>query len=310
MGAAHRSVLRLRGPVAAGILAALLSARSVSAQDLEPRAYSASPVGTTFLVITGTRSTGNVLTDPSIPLTNVEAQLEVCVVGVGYSFALLGKSALVLGAAPMTWATVSGAIGENQREASRRGLADSRFKLSMILAGSKPMTPAEFVRAPRRPLLGASLTVVPPFGQYDPAKLINLGSNRWSFKPEVGLSVPVQRWTFDTYAGVWVFTDNDRYYPGGALRHQDPVLALQAHVSYTLFRRAWLAANTTWYTGGKSSVDGAVASGAYRNARFGATLAMPVAARQSIKVAYSTGAATRLGADFQTITAGWQLLMF
>src|SRR4051812_32240399 len=110
MAAAHRLVRRSARTVGAGILAALLNAGAVSAQDLEPRAYSPSPTGTTFLVITGTRSTGSVLTDPSIPLTDVEAHLELCGVGVGYSFALLGKSALVLGAVPITWATVRGAV--------------------------------------------------------------------------------------------------------------------------------------------------------------------------------------------------------
>ncbi len=307
MAAAHRSVRRVARTVGAGILTALLTTGSVSAQDLEPRAYSPSPVGTTFLVVTATRSTGGVLTDPSIPLTDVEAQLELGGVGVGHSFALLGKSALVLGAVPVTWATVRGEVGENQHEASRRGLADPRVKLSMILAGSKPMTPAEFARAPRRPIVGASLTVAPPIGQYDPAKLINLGSNRWAFKPEVGLSVPAGRWTLDSYAGVWLFTDNDRYYPGASVRHQEAVVALQAHVSYTLFRRAWVAGNATWYTGGRSSVDGVLASGAYSNTRFGVTLAVPFASRQSIKAAYSSGAATRVGADFQTVTVGWQL---
>ena len=111
MAAAHRSVRRLARTVGAGILTALLNTGSVSAQDLEPRAYSPSPVGTTFLVVTATRSTGGVLTDPSIPLTDVEAQLELGGVGVGHSFALLGKSALVLGAVPVTWATVSGRGG-------------------------------------------------------------------------------------------------------------------------------------------------------------------------------------------------------
>jgi hypothetical protein len=172
------------------------------------------------------------------------------------------------------------------------------------------MTPAEFARAPRRPIVGASITIVPPFGQYDATKLINLGSNRWSFKPEVGLSIPAGRWTIDTYAAVWIFTDNDRYFPGHALRHQNALTALQAHVSYTVGRRAWLAANATWYAGGQSSIDGAPASGSYSNMRFGATLAVPIGSRQSVKLAYSAGATTRLGADFRTITAGWQLLIF
>jgi len=303
----HRDSRRAAGAV---IAALLVHAGSLSAQELEPRAYSPSPTGTTFVAVTLTRSAGGVFTDPSAPLTDVEATTGVCGLGVGQSFALLGKSALVLGLVPIAWGTASGKIGEDQLEATRRGLADARLKLSVILAGSKPMAPAEFARAPRRPIVGASLTVVPPIGQYHATKLVNLGSNRWAFKPEVGVSIPVERWTIDGYAALWLFTDNDKYFPGESRRHQDAILALQTHVSYTLWRRAWVAGNATFYAGGKSSVDGTPASASYHNMRFGATLAVPAGARQSLKVAYSAGAATRLGADFKTITAAWQMLFF
>jgi len=297
--------------VAGAVVAALLvHAGALSAQELEPRAYSPSPTGTTFIAVTATRSTGGVFTDPSAPLTDVEATLGVCGLGVGQSFALMGKSALVLGLVPIAWGTATGKIGEDSREATRRGFADARVKMSVILAGSEPLSPAEFARAPRRTIVGASLTVVPPIGQYHPSKLVNLGSNRWAFKPEVGLSIPAARWTFDGYAAVWLFTDNDHYFPGESRRHQDAILALQTHVSYTLWRRAWVAGNATWYAGGKSSIDGAPSSASYRNARFGATLAVPAGARQSLKIAYSAGAATRLGADFRTITAAWQMIFF
>ena len=310
MAGTRRSIRGSISGVGAAMMAALLHAGAIAAQELEPRAYSPSPTGTTFVAVTATRSAGGVFTDPSAPLIDVEAELGVFGLGIGHSFALLGKSALILGFVPITWATASGQIGESRRETSRRGLADPRVKLSMILAGSSPMTAAEFARAPRRPIVGVSLTLVPPIGQYDAGRLINLGSNRWSFKPEVGLSVPVRRWTFDGYAAVWAFTDNDQYFPGQALRHQDPIVALQGHVSYTLGRRAWLAGDITWYGGGQSSVDGAVTSRPFRNTRLGATVAIPIRTRQSVKVAYSTGAATRLGADFTTITVGWQMVIF
>jgi hypothetical protein len=288
----------------------LLSAGAAAGQELEPRAYSPSPTGTTFVVFSGTRSTGSVLTDPSAPLTDVEAEIGLFGLGIGHAFALMGRSALVLGLVPMAWAEASGQIGEDRREASRRGLADPRVKLAVILAGSRPMTAAEFAGRPRRAIVGTSLTVVAPWGQYEPTKLVNLGSNRWSIKPEVGLSIPAGRWTHDVYAGVWVFTDNDAYYPGGSRRHQDPVFSLQGHVSYTFGRRAWVAVNATWYSGGTFTVDGAQAGEPFRNARLGATLALPVGLRQSLKVAYSAGAATRVGADFTTISAAWQLVIF
>jgi hypothetical protein len=288
----------------------LLSVGPAVGQELEPRAYSPSPTGTTFIVVSATRSAGGVFTDPSAPLTNVDAEIGVLGLGVGRVFALMGRSVLVLGLVPIAWGEARGDVGQDRREASRRGLADPRVKFSMILRGSRPMTPAEFMRAPRRPILGASLTVVSPIGQYEATKLVNLGSHRWSFKPEIGWSIPAGRWTFDTYAGVWFFTDNDSYYPGFSRRHQAPVVAIQGHVSYTLGRRAWVAVNGTWYGGGQLTVDGAHSLDPYRNTRLGATWAVPLGSRQSIKLSYSAGAATRIGADFRTITAAWQLLIF
>jgi hypothetical protein len=301
---------RSTGVLAAGVIAALAAAGSATAQDLEPRAYSPSPSGTTFLVVAATRSAGGVFTDPSAQLTDVEAEIGILSLGFGHSFALLGKSALVLGLVPIAWGEARGQVGEARRETSRRGLADPRVKLSVILSGFRPMTPAEFARAPRRPIVGASLTVVPPMGQYQPSKLVNLGSNRWSFKPEIGMSLPAGRWTLEGYAALWVFTDNDAYYPGSAVRAQEPIPAVQGHVSYTLGRRGWLAVNATWYGGGQATVDGVDSGAPYRNARLGATWAIPIGRQQSFKVAYSTGAATRVGADFRTLSVAWQVVLF
>jgi hypothetical protein len=308
--AARRRSRRSIGAAGAVFIILLLQAATIDAQELEPRAYSPSPNGTAFVAITATRSAGGVFTDPSVPLKDTHATLGVLGLGIGYSFGLFGKPALVLGAVPITWGKVSGEIREDRREVTRRGLADPRIKLSMILAGARAMNAAEFARAPRRPIVGTSLTVVPPAGQYDATKLVNLGSNRWAFKPEVGLSIPLQRWTLDTYAAVWMFTDNGEYFTGQSRRRQDPIVALQAHVVYTLARRAWLAGDMTWYGGGQSTVDGAPASGSYHNTRFGGTFALPIGTRQSVKVGYSAGATTRLGADFQTFTVGWQRLFF
>lgn len=301
-----------RAACAALLLGCWAGHTSVSAagQELEPHAYSPSPVGTTFLVVSATRSAGGVLTDPTLPVADVDAEAGVLAIGAGHVFRLGSRQALVLGALPITWGEASGQIGEDRRSVSRRGLADPRVKLSVILAGSRAMTPAEFVRAPRRTVLGASLTVVPPVGQYDAAKLINLGSNRWSFKPELGVSRPSGRWTFDGYAGVWLFTDNDTFYPGTARRQQNPIVALQVHVSYTLARRAWVAFDGTWYSGGRSNVNGVDKLDLQRSTRVGATLAWPIGSRQSIKVSYSAGATTRFGGDFQTIGVAWQLVLF
>ena len=238
-----------RSSAAIAALFLVCSAARTAGQELEPRAYSPSPIGTTFLVVSATRSAGGVLTDPTLPIADVDAEAGVLGLAVGHVFRLAGKQALVLGLLPVTWADASGQVGEDRRSVSRRGLADPRVKLSVILRGSPAMTPAEFVKAPRRTVLGASFSVVPPAGQYDQTKLINLGANRWSFKPELGVSYPSGRWTIDAYAGVWFFTDNDTFYPVTSHREQNPIVALQGHVSYALARRAWLAFDGTLVLG-------------------------------------------------------------
>ena len=299
--------MRLWSAWLAGVL---LLAKPVSAQELEPRAYSPSPIGTTFVVVSATRSSGGIFTDTSSPITDVDATVGVLGLAMGHTFALAGKQANVLGLVPVVWGEATGSIGEDRRSTTRRGLGDTRVKLSAILAGSPAMRPADFAKAPRRTIFGASVTVGLPTGQYDGTKLVNLGAHRWSIKPEIGMSYPAGRWTFDAYAGVWFFSNNDEYYPGSSSRHQDAISALQGHVSYTLGRRAWLAVNGTWYSGGQSRIDGIGKEDLQRNSRLGATLAVPLGTRQSLKIAYSAGATTRVGADFRTLTFAWQLVFF
>ena len=130
------------------------------------------------------------------------------------------------------------------------------MKVSVNLLGTPALTPAEFAKAPRRTNIGTSLTVAAPVGQYYGDKLINIGTNRWAFKPEVGLSHPIGRWTLDLAGGVWLFTANDQFYQGDSTRTQDPLFVVQGHASYNVTRRAWAAVDATWYGGADVRVDG------------------------------------------------------
>jgi hypothetical protein len=289
------------------VLTVVLSS-PVVAQDLEPRAYSASPIDANFLVLGLGRSTGSVIFDPTVPLTDVDATINGATLGLGRTFSLGGKLLLASAALPYTWGEVEGLVAEESRRVTRSGLADMRLRVSVNVRGTPALKAADFAKAPPRTTIGTSLTVVAPIGQYDGHKLINLGSNRWAFKPEVGVSHPVGRWHVDGYAGVWLFTSNDRFYPGESLRAQGPVVALQGHVSRGFARRAWAAVDATWYSGGRTRVDGGDLTQRQNNARLGATLAMPVGGRQSVKIAFSTGASTRTGADFSTLAVGWQVV--
>jgi hypothetical protein len=281
-----------------------------AAQDLEPRAYAAAPTGLNFVVATAGRSSGGVLVDPSLPVEDVETSLNILGFGYGRTFKFFDRTALVVAAAPIAWLNASGRVGDETGHVTRTGFADPRLKVSVNLVGGRALSVPEFARAPRPTIMGISFTAVPPLGQYDRTKLINLGSNRWSFKPEFGVSRLIGKWTIDGYAGVWLFTANDAFYTGQSHRTQQPIVALQAHASYTVKPRLWLAADATWYSGGRSTVDGIERADLQRNSRIGGTLSLPLPRQQSLKILASTGATTRAGTDFQTFAVAWQFSWF
>jgi len=292
----------------AALALALLPVHTVRAQDLEPRAYSSSPIGTTFLVAGLVRSSGDVIFDPSIPLTDVNAELYAFTVGLGRTFALADRLGQLSVAVPYSWGEVEGSVGERTGRVTRSGTADMRVRLSVNLWGAPAMTPREFARRKRRDtLVGASLTVSAPIGEYDQTKLINLGTNRWAFKPEVGVSHPAGRWDLEAYAGAWFFTENPTFFPGHVRRSQNFIGGVQGHASYTLRPRAWVAGDLTWYAGGATSVDDGPATARQNNTRYGVTFAWPLGQRQSIKASYAAGAIVRSGADFRTFAVAWQV---
>lgn len=291
-------------------LLAILST-TAAAQDLEPRAYSASPVGTTFALVAFARSSGDITFDPSIPITNVQGTFHVPIIGVGQTFPLFGRQALVTAALPYAWGNVTGDVGEQSGSVYRSGLADIKAKFSINLHGCPAMSPMEFAsREHRDYIIGASLALDAPTGQYSGKKLINLGDNRWALKPEVGFSLPVRKFYFDLYAGAWFYTANSHFYPGGGYRTQDTLTALQGHVSYNFRRNLWLAVDSTWYGGGATTVNGGTPTPRQSNTRLGATLSLPLVRNQSLKIAYSSGVTGTIGADFNTVSIAWQYVWF
>jgi hypothetical protein len=282
------------------------TAGNALAQDLEPRAYSASPVGVNFLVVSFSRSTGSVVFDPSLPLSDVHATVNGAAAGLGHTFNLFGKLGLLSVATPYVLGDVTGNVGDARREVTRSGLADSRLRLSANLRGNDAMSPREFAAAPRRVVLGTSLTVTMPASQYDSAKLINIGTNRWSLKPEFGVSVPRGHWDLDAYVGGWIYFDNPDAYPGGAVRSQDPILTIQGHASYTIRRGFWVAGDATWYRGGSAQTGGGTPSTPLNNARVGVTMSLPVRNRFALKAAYTSGVVERTGTNFRTVSIAWQ----
>lgn len=296
-----------RAAFAAAVL--LWVAVAASAQQLEPRAYAPSPVDVNIVGMPLLYQFGNVVTDPSLPIQNVDAKVGAAAAFYTRTFSFLGRSASALVAMPWVWAKASGDVGEERRSVSRSGQGDLQLRIASNIFGGPALTPQEFAHAAPRTTLGASLNVLAPAGQYDPAKLINIGSNRWAFKPELGLVVPVAKWSFEAYAGVWLFTANQNFFGGNRLT-QDPIAALQAHVVYTFQPGLWLSVDGTWYSGGETDLNGVLHTERQDNTRIGATLAVPIDRHQMLKAAWAKGATVRVGQNFTTVGLTYQYRWF
>lgn len=280
-----------------------------TAQDLDPRAYIRLPVHTSTLITGAAYSTGGVVSDPTLPISNIKAKVETGSLGLAHSFNFFGMSSQALIALPYSWAQASGDVGNQQQSITRSGFADMRMRFSVLFLGAPAATIADMRKQPpaRKTILGASINVVAPTGQFFSDKLINLGANRWSFRPELAISQPLgKKFIFDLYTGVWLFTKNESFYPGKAVRSQEPMGTFQGHLSYNFNPLTWVAFNATYYTGGTSTIDQITKDDRQSNVRLGITAVVPTGKMSSLKLAASTGAVVRIGQDFTTYSIGWQ----
>jgi hypothetical protein len=276
-----------------------------AAQDLEPRAYANTPVGMSFAVLAYGYSTGSIALDASVPLEDAKLDLHTEVFALAHSFALFGNSAKVDAIFPV--GELSGTARFNGADVERNvsGLGDQRLRFSYNFYGAPALTVEQHQDWHQDLLVGGSLQVTMPGGQYDVERVVNLGSNRWAFKPEIGVSKAFGDLLVEVDTALSLYTSNDDYLDTHT-RKQDPLFAVQVHGIYTLWRGVWAALDATYYTGGQTSVDGVDAHDSQSNLRLGGTVALPVSRHQSIKL-YSSGAVlTRTGSEFTAVGIAWQ----
>ena len=312
-GAPRRLALCALAPRLVLAAALLGAAHLVHAQELNPRAYVITPVGTNVINLGYSHLEGNPDVAGAAPITDAYGRVDLTALGYYRSFAFLGRSANVALGIPYAVGDFSASVSEVPRHVSRSGFLDSSLRLSVNLIGGPAMKPQEFAKWRQDVLLGVSLKIVAPTGQYDPTVLVNLGTNRWAFKPEIGYSQRWDHWVLDGYAGVWFFTENpeffshNQYFPGVRSKSQSPVTAFEAHLSYDVRPRLWISLDANFWAGGESNVNGVSNPATYqRSSRVGITASVPLTARQSIKISYSDGAYVRFGGNYRSIFVSWQ----
>lgn len=295
---------RACGKAALITLALAAATSSAHAQDLEPRAYANTPTGLNFVILGYAYAQGDVATDPSVPLTNADLEVHTSFLAYARSldvWGLSGKFDVVL---PYSWVSGTAEFMDQPVEREVSGLGDPRLRFSVNFYGAPALSLKEFADYKQDLIIGASLQVSVPLGQYDSDKLVNIGTNRWSVKPELGISKTWGPLTLELAAGVTLYTDNNDFL--GRTREQDPIYSVQAHVVYGFASGIWVALDGTYYTGGRTTVDGVKGNDLQENSRVGATVALPVNRHNSIKLYASTGVSARTGADFSIVGIAWQ----
>jgi hypothetical protein len=258
-----------------------------------------------FLIAGYVYGTGSVATDLSLPVENADVQTHTGLLAYARALDVWGTSGKIDFVLPYSSLSGTAEFAGEPRERDISGLGDPKLRFSVNLYGAPALSLDEFANYQQDVIVGASLQVVGPLGQYDDDKLVNLGTNRWTVKPELGISKALGPWILELAAAVSLYTDNDDFL-GSHTRAQDPLYSIQGHVIYGFRSGIWVALDGTYYTGGRTTIDGVENDDSQSNTRVGLTVTLPVNRHNSAKFYASTGVTARAGGDFDAVGVAWQ----
>ena len=277
---------------------------SVEAQDLDPRRYVNLPTGQNILAIAYSYSRGDVNVSPSLPLEDAFLTIEGGAMAYARTMAIGGNSTSFDAYLPYVCASGSVVLGGERLNRNVCGQGDISIRINYNFIGAPAMELSEFVNKKKEVVVGASLQVSIPTGQYDDDKLLNIGVNRWFIIPEIGMSIPWRNWSFEFAAGVRMFTDNDDFVADVTLK-QDPLYNLQVHLIYDLSPRQWISLNSNYFFGGDTYLNSVPSANRQENSRLGLTWSVALNANHALKFLAHIGVITRIGNDSDTYSATW-----
>nr|QIO37151.1 transporter [Bradyrhizobium sp. 1(2017)] len=297
---------RIRNRIRTGLaLAATIIAAEANGQDAEPRLYSNTPVGLNFLISGYLYSQGRLAFDPSLAVADTKFEAHTGAMAYVRSFDLFGQSAKFDVIVPYSTFSAHGLVADVPREREMNGFGDPRFRVTMNLFGAPALPLKEFANYKQDILVGISLQVSAPLGQYDDNKLLNLGVNRWSFRPELGISKAWGPWTFEVAPSVTFFTDNRDFFIGNRLA-QAPLYLVRGAVIRNLDSGAWFSLDGLYLKGARTTLNGLPGDNEQENLRAGFTVAVPINRQNSVKFNASTGIYSRTGSGFNLVGLAWQ----
>lgn len=273
---------------------ALLSTQA-GAHFTDPRTYNNSPVGINQLELGYAHVHANTSIDTSLIIAGARVDLSQGIIDYTRYFGLLHRLMWVEAGVPV--AGLGGSVVGTSIKGSIVGAGDSSYAVGILLKGVPALSLAQFEKFEPTTTLGASFTITAPTGSYNANRILNLGSERWSFKPEVALSYPFgseQKWEVEAYGNIYFYTDNTSYHGREVLRQQ-ALPGVEGHVSYSFTDRLWTSLDTRYSFRGSTGVNEVDQNNPQRNFVLGSEMNITLNARNSLVLEFGKALAHRNG---------------
>ncbi|RLB51995.1 MAG: transporter [Deltaproteobacteria bacterium] len=291
------------------LLMFLCAPSTAFAQDFEPRRWTQLPVGTNVVGVGYSYTSGEIDFNPALRIEDTKFDMHTAVLGYARYLAVFGRTARIDVKLPFQSGDWNGRVNGQPASTSRTGMADPELRFSVNLIGAPAMRLKEFMKFRKEhestTSLGLAVGLRLPLGEYSSDKLINLGENRFTITPQLGVLHTYRRWSFELTATTFFFTDNNNFFSGNDLE-QDPILALQAHVVKTFSWGPWIAAGVAYGWNGETYISGQPLGDEKNKLLYGVSFGVPIAKTQSLRVGYLRGdTLTDVGTDSHSVFFGW-----
>ena len=286
------------------LLAACFSMSAI-AQELEPRTYANTPTGVNLLSAGYAYSSGNILLDPTLPVEDLDGRLNIGTLGYGRTFGLAGSNAKFKAFVPYAFGDWQGTFEGAQRERDAQGFGDIRLKLEWNFYGAPALAGKGFRAWEQKTIVGASVLVVMPTSDYDSGKVLNLGSNRWAIRPEIGVSRAIGKWSLEAMVNAWFFDANNNF-AGGNKLEQDPLYVAKGHLVYSFRPGFWLGLGIGYGRGGQTKLNGEPRATEQENYRFGIAGAYPFNNQHGMGASFVRASNNGTGSEFDLFSIRYQ----
>jgi len=251
------------------------------------------------------------------PGSDIDATMAIA--GYAHTFAMFDRAAMAAILLPMGRLSGDVTVAGRTFNQSASGFGDPMLEFTINVLG--PPAQKNIPDALRyQPGFSVDLLadLALPIGEYDSAKPLNIGQNRWYGRVgapivwQLGDWVPGRRTTLEFLPAVWLFGENDNYV--GQTLKTDPLFQLDAHVTRDFTERFWGSLDAVWYSGGRASING-VQGEKLNNVGVGLTLGYTINENLNLTVGYkstvndSDPGDLTMDAFMVTLVYGWHPLL-